>query len=139
MYIAHLVKLPKLKVKDMALVKWIVLASHEEVKQCVKDVSLQQRHDKEAPIVCRVENAKLLDKVRVVLLLRLRFGVEADRVKATFVEDNIEGIVRVVELKEVAFSVCDTRNVTLIHFLHTLWYKVNRCDIGLVHASAEFL
>ena len=139
MYIAHLVELSKLQVKDMTLVEWIVLASHKEVKQRVKDVSLQQRHDKEAPIVCRVENAKLLDKVRVVLLLRLRFGVEADSVKATFVEDNIEGIVRVVELKEVAFGVCDTRNIALIHFLHTLGYKVDGCDIGLVHACAEFL
>ena len=98
MHIAHLVELAQLKIKDMALVQRIALPTHKEVKQCVEDVGLQQRHNQEAPVVGRVQDAELLGQVLVVLLLGLGLGVEADGIEATFVEDDIEGIVRVVEL-----------------------------------------
>ena len=139
MHIAHLVELAQLKIKDMALVQRIALPTHKEVKQCVEDVGLQQRHNQEAPVVGRVQDAELLGQVLVVLLLGLGIGVEADGIEATFVEDDIEGIVRVVELKEVALGICDTRNVALLHLLYALGYEVDRRDIGLIHACAELL
>lgn len=135
--IADLVKLVDLQITHVVLEVRIVLPTDEEVKKGVEDVRLQERNDEELSLVCRVEDSDLLGEILRVLLFGFGVVVEADRVEATLVNDDVEAAILVCQVQEVHLGVGHTRDVPLVHLLDDFRNKINAFHIGLVHLSAE--
>ena len=108
----------------------VSLTAHEEVKQGIQNVRLEQRHDQKVAILGWIQHSQLLVEVLIVLLLRLRVSIEANRIKTAFIDHTVEGVLIEASLQEVALSVGDARHVPFLHFLNNFGHDVRKNSCG---------
>ena len=137
--IANLIELADLEIEAVIFEERILCSTHEEVEQGIENVGLKQADYQEFTIRRAIEYSALLSQIFGVGVLRFGIRVEADSIKATFINDGIESVILISHIQEVHLSVRHSRDTSLVHFSDHVSNEIDTGDISLIHHCAKFL